>query len=268
MRLRIPTAMITYWARISSPRSVWSTQRERSSSHSVRCTPVWNSAPIDEIESLRDRLDVLADLLALRVALLRDVLHLLEHRHVAVRLDVAHDARVAVPVPGAADAPRPGRSSGCESIPCLRSCAPATTPAMPAPMIATSTSSATGSRSATGVNGSSRYLATASSCARSRIAARAAHHALLAFGFVLRPHRFRIEVRRLVVGCHHPPPPELHSSSPRTPSASRRLPSDQVDVESSAREPSRAGRAPVDVAVGDGELARDGHRAEPGAVGG
>ena len=58
---------------------------------------------VDEVEPLGDRLDVLADLLTECVAILRDALHLLEHRHVAVRLDVAHHTRIAVPVPGAAE---------------------------------------------------------------------------------------------------------------------------------------------------------------------
>ena len=39
----------------------------------------------------------------MRVLLLRDVADLLEQRQVDVRLDVAHRARVAVPVPGAAE---------------------------------------------------------------------------------------------------------------------------------------------------------------------
>ena len=42
------------------------------------------------------------------------------------------------------------------SIPALRRFAPARTPAIPPPTITTSTSSASGSRSTTGVNGSSR----------------------------------------------------------------------------------------------------------------
>jgi hypothetical protein len=57
-----------------------------------------------QVVPVGDRLQVLPDLLAERVALLRDVVELLEHRQVDVRLDVAHDAGVAVPVPGAADA--------------------------------------------------------------------------------------------------------------------------------------------------------------------
>ena len=52
----------------------------------------------------RDRVEVPADLVPERVPRRRDVVHLLEHRHVDVGLDVAHHARVAVPVPGAPDA--------------------------------------------------------------------------------------------------------------------------------------------------------------------
>ena len=59
---------------------------------------------VDQVEVLGHRLEVPADLLAEGVALARDVPDLLEHGHVDVRLDVAHDAGVAVPVPGAADA--------------------------------------------------------------------------------------------------------------------------------------------------------------------
>ena len=42
------------------------------------------------------------DLGALRIPVFRHVVHLLEERHVGVRLDVAHGPRVAIPVPGAA----------------------------------------------------------------------------------------------------------------------------------------------------------------------
>ena len=48
------------------------------------------------------RLTVREDLVALGVLLGRDVAQLLEQRHVHVRLDVAGDARIPVPVPGAA----------------------------------------------------------------------------------------------------------------------------------------------------------------------
>ena len=56
-----------------------------------------------QVEPVGDRLEVAADLLAEGVAPGGDVVELLEHREVDVRLDVAHHARVAVPVPGAPD---------------------------------------------------------------------------------------------------------------------------------------------------------------------
>ena len=59
-----------------------------------------------ELEALGDRLEVVPDLLAEGVTPGRDVVELLEHREVHVRLDVAHHARVPVPVPGSADATR------------------------------------------------------------------------------------------------------------------------------------------------------------------
>ena len=55
-----------------------------------------------EVEPVGDSFEVLQDLLAERVATGGDVVELLEHRHIDVRLDVAHHARVTVPVPGAA----------------------------------------------------------------------------------------------------------------------------------------------------------------------
>ncbi len=59
-----------------------------------------------EVEPVGDRLQVTPDLLAERVAPGGDVVELLEHREVDVRLDVAHHARIPVPVPGAPDATR------------------------------------------------------------------------------------------------------------------------------------------------------------------
>ncbi len=56
-----------------------------------------------QIESLGDCLEVCSDLFAVRVAPGRDVAELLEHRHVDVGLDVAHHARVPVPVPRTPD---------------------------------------------------------------------------------------------------------------------------------------------------------------------
>ncbi len=52
---------------------------------------------------LGDPLEVAADLVTGGVAVSRDVAELLEHGDVDVRLDVAHDAGVAVPIPGPAD---------------------------------------------------------------------------------------------------------------------------------------------------------------------
>ena len=57
-----------------------------------------------EVEPVGDRLEVAPDLIAERVALARDVVELLQHRHVDVRLDIAHHPGVLVPVPGAPDA--------------------------------------------------------------------------------------------------------------------------------------------------------------------
>ena len=52
------------------------------------------------------RLEVVADLVAEGVAPGGDVVELLQHREVDVRLHVAHHPRVAVPVPGPPDAAR------------------------------------------------------------------------------------------------------------------------------------------------------------------
>ncbi len=57
-----------------------------------------------EVEPIGHRLEVAPDLIAEGIAPGRDVVELLEHRHVDVGLDVAHHARIAVPVPGASDA--------------------------------------------------------------------------------------------------------------------------------------------------------------------
>jgi hypothetical protein len=59
-----------------------------------------------EAVARRDLLEVAEDLLAPGVAPGRDIVELLEQRDVHVGLDVAHDARVLVPVPGAPDASR------------------------------------------------------------------------------------------------------------------------------------------------------------------
>ncbi len=59
-----------------------------------------------KVESFGDRLEVAPDLLTERVAVSGDVVELLEHRKIDVRLDVAHHPGIAVPVPGAPDAAR------------------------------------------------------------------------------------------------------------------------------------------------------------------
>ena len=91
-------------ARISSPRSVRIRHRAASSSHSARVTPVWNRASATRSNRSAIASRWCQDLLAERVAPGGDVVELLEHRQVDVRLDVAHHPRVAVPVPGAPDA--------------------------------------------------------------------------------------------------------------------------------------------------------------------
>ena len=60
---------------------------------------------VDEAVLRGDAVEVTADLVTGRVPRRRDVVHLLQHRHVDVGLDVTHHAGVAVPVPGAPDAP-------------------------------------------------------------------------------------------------------------------------------------------------------------------
>ena len=108
-----------------------------------------------EVEPVGDRLEVAQDLLAERVAPGGDVIELLEHRHVDVRLDVAHHARVPVPVPGASDAAR--LVDDANSLDAgLAEVGAGEDPGDPPPTITTSTSSVTGSRSMNGVNGSSR----------------------------------------------------------------------------------------------------------------
>ena len=59
---------------------------------------------VHQVEPIGDGLEVAPDLLAEGVAPGGEVVELLEHRHVHVGLDVAHDPGVAVPVPGAPDA--------------------------------------------------------------------------------------------------------------------------------------------------------------------
>ena len=99
---------MTYQRQLTtSPRSVWIRQRDSSSCHSARVTPVWKGRR-RSVRSARRALEVEPDLFAEGVALARHVAEFFEHGQIDVGLDVAHDARVAVPVPGAAD-PRPGR---------------------------------------------------------------------------------------------------------------------------------------------------------------
>ena len=106
MRLRIPTASTYQRQLTSSPRSV------RIRHRAVVLVPFGPGHPgveqgvVHEVEPVGDRLEVAPDLLAEGVAPGGDVVELLEHREVDVRLDVAHHARVAVPVPGAPDATR------------------------------------------------------------------------------------------------------------------------------------------------------------------
>lgn len=61
--------------------------------------------PLVEPGALGDALQLAADLLAVRVPMLGHVSKLLQQRHVAVPFDVAHEPRVAVPVPRPAEAP-------------------------------------------------------------------------------------------------------------------------------------------------------------------
>src|ERR1700722_3174073 len=61
---------------------------------------------VHQVELLGDRFEMAEDLLSEGVAPSRDVVELLEHGKVRVRLDVAHHARVAVPIPSAPDAAR------------------------------------------------------------------------------------------------------------------------------------------------------------------
>ena len=106
MRLRIPTASTYQRQLTSSPRSVRIRHRAASSSHSARVTPVWNRASVTRSNRSAIASRWLQDLLAERVTPGGDVVELLEHRHVDVRLDVAHHPGVPVPVPGAPDAAR------------------------------------------------------------------------------------------------------------------------------------------------------------------
>ena len=105
-RLRIPTASTYQRQLTSSPRSVRIRHRAASSCQSAPGHPGVEQGVVHEVEAVGERLEVVQDLLAEGVAPGGDVVELLEHRQVDVRLDVAHHARVAVPVPGAPDAAR------------------------------------------------------------------------------------------------------------------------------------------------------------------
>jgi hypothetical protein len=89
-----------------SPRFVETTQRASSSSQRKLLDPGLEADVAVQIELAGDRLAVVEDLAAVGVLLLRHVADLLEERQVGVGLDVAGDARVAVPVPGASEVRR------------------------------------------------------------------------------------------------------------------------------------------------------------------
>jgi len=103
--LCVPVTEKTYVARIRSPRSVATVHSESVSSQRSSVARVRKQASTVQIEVLCDGPRVLPDLLAGGVLPLRDVSDLFEQRHVDVRLDVAVDAGVPVPVPGAAEIP-------------------------------------------------------------------------------------------------------------------------------------------------------------------
>ena len=142
---RYPLAIETNRARIASPRSVWMIQRE------LRCVPAdftdlgVQAGVAVEVVVFGDAPAVREDLRALGVLLGRDVPDLLEQRQVDVGLDVARDAGIAVPVPGAADVGGLVDQPDVSRTPSSRSRAPVSRPPKPAPMIATSTSSVSGS---------------------------------------------------------------------------------------------------------------------------
>ena len=118
-----------------------------SSSHRSAVTAVWKHASVVEAEVAADACAVLEDLGAEGVLLLRHVADLLEQRQVDVRLDVALRARVAVPVPGAAEvAAVLDDAEVRRRRPSVRR-APASRPPKPPPMMTTSISSSSGSRS-------------------------------------------------------------------------------------------------------------------------
>ena len=98
-----PLAMTTKRARMRSPRLVETIQRRSPSSQRSVGDLGLQAGTLVETEVAGDGAAVLEDLRRARVLLRRDVADLLEQRQVDVRLDVARRARVAVPVPGAAE---------------------------------------------------------------------------------------------------------------------------------------------------------------------
>ena len=101
--VRMPLARITYRARMASPRSVVHGPPPAVLVPLGRLDGGVEQAVVVEAELGGHLLAVLEDLEPRGELHRRDVAHLLEQREVAVRLDVAGDARVAVPVPRAAD---------------------------------------------------------------------------------------------------------------------------------------------------------------------
>ena len=69
------------------------------------CHPGVEEGVVHQVVPVGDGLEMVADLLAEGVATGGNVIELLEHGEVDIRLDVAHHARIAVPVPGTPDAP-------------------------------------------------------------------------------------------------------------------------------------------------------------------
>jgi hypothetical protein len=108
--------------------------------------------PAVEIVLAADRAAVGEDLGRARVLLGRNVAELLEQRQVDVRLDVALRARIAIPVPRAAEVAAFSMMR-TSSIPASRRRAAASNPPKPPPITATSTSSVSGAR----VNPGSTY---------------------------------------------------------------------------------------------------------------
>ena len=102
-RLSGPFAMQTKRARMRSPRLVATIQRARGVVPAHLRHFGLEARVAVEVELRADRAAVGEDLRRARVLLARHVAELFEQRQVDVRLDVAHRARVAVPVPGAAE---------------------------------------------------------------------------------------------------------------------------------------------------------------------